>query len=148
MQINPPIPYDLCVGVPISRRRFQPGEGPSRGLLRDYEPSDRIRMELFEALVFTPQQEQDGRRYQATIATSSSRRKCSHNDAAIFTAHSNFWMCAPHEHCTAHARCKCCVNPLILTWVHWASAGAGAGAHAHNITVNHFSLLAPHSSLQ
>ena len=31
--------------------RFQPGEGPSRGLLRDYEPSDAIRMELFEALV-------------------------------------------------------------------------------------------------
>ena len=33
--------------------RFQPGEGPSRGLLRDYEPSDSIRMELFEALVCT-----------------------------------------------------------------------------------------------
>ena len=31
--------------------RFQPGEGPSRGLLRDYEPSDLLRMELFEALV-------------------------------------------------------------------------------------------------
>ena len=31
--------------------RFQPGEGPSRGLLRDYEPSDAIRMQLFEALV-------------------------------------------------------------------------------------------------
>ena len=31
--------------------RFQPGEGPSRGLLRDYEPSDVIRVELFEALV-------------------------------------------------------------------------------------------------
>ena len=30
--------------------RFQPGEGPSRGLLRDYEPSDAIRMQLFEAL--------------------------------------------------------------------------------------------------
>ena len=27
------------------------GEGPSRGLLRDYEPSDAIRMELFEARV-------------------------------------------------------------------------------------------------
>ena len=71
--------------------------------------------------VFTPHQE------QATIATSSSRRKCSHKDAASFTAHSNFWMCAPHEHCTTHARCKCCVNPLILTCVHRASAGAGAG---------------------
>ena len=33
--------------------RFQPGEGPSRGLLRDYEPSDLLRMELFEALVNT-----------------------------------------------------------------------------------------------
>ena len=30
--------------------RFQPGEGPSRGLLRDYKPSDAIRMQLFEAL--------------------------------------------------------------------------------------------------
>ena len=29
--------------------RFQPGEGPSRGLLRDYEPLDAIRMQLFEA---------------------------------------------------------------------------------------------------
>ena len=27
------------------------GQRPSRGLLRDYKPSDRIRMELFEALV-------------------------------------------------------------------------------------------------
>ena len=33
--------------------RFQPGEGPSRGLLRDYEPSDLLRMELFEALLIT-----------------------------------------------------------------------------------------------
>ena len=33
--------------------RFQPGEGPSRGLLRDYEPSDAIRMQLFEALQVT-----------------------------------------------------------------------------------------------
>ena len=32
-------------------RRFQPGEGPSRGLLCDYEPSDHLRMELFEAKV-------------------------------------------------------------------------------------------------
>ena len=32
-------------------RRFQPGEGPSRGFLRDYKPSDLLRMELFEALV-------------------------------------------------------------------------------------------------
>ena len=30
--------------------RFQPGEGPSRGLLRDYKPSDHLRMQLFEAL--------------------------------------------------------------------------------------------------
>ena len=29
--------------------RFQPGEGPSRGLLRDYEPSDGT----FEALVIS-----------------------------------------------------------------------------------------------
>ena len=29
---------------------FQPGEGPSRGLLRDYEPSDANRMQLFEAV--------------------------------------------------------------------------------------------------
>ena len=35
----------------ISGRRFQTGEGPSRGLLRDYEPSDLLRMELFDALV-------------------------------------------------------------------------------------------------
>ena len=28
-------------------------QGPSRGLLRDYKPSDAIRMELFEALVPT-----------------------------------------------------------------------------------------------
>ena len=34
--------------------RFQLGEGPSMGLLRDYEPSDLLRMELFEALVHTP----------------------------------------------------------------------------------------------
>ena len=26
--------------IPSSSSRFQPGEGPSRGLLRDYEPSD------------------------------------------------------------------------------------------------------------
>ena len=36
-----------------SSSRFQPGEGPSRGLLRDYEPSDVIRMQLFEALAGT-----------------------------------------------------------------------------------------------
>ena len=35
----------------VGSSRFQPGEGPSRGLLRDYEPSDLLRMELFEALV-------------------------------------------------------------------------------------------------
>ena len=35
MLTNLPVPYDLCVADPISR-----GEGPSRGLLRDYEPSD------------------------------------------------------------------------------------------------------------
>ena len=29
--------------------RFQPGEGPSRGLLRDYEPSDGTRMEQLAA---------------------------------------------------------------------------------------------------
>ena len=29
------------------------GEGPSRGLFRDYEPSDLLRMQLFEALVGT-----------------------------------------------------------------------------------------------
>ena len=34
----------------------QPGEGPSRGLLRDYEPSDLLRMELFEALVVRSQE--------------------------------------------------------------------------------------------
>ena len=28
--------------------------GPSRGLLRDYEPSDGTRMELYEALSGTP----------------------------------------------------------------------------------------------
>ena len=27
-----------------SSSRFQPGEGPSRGLLRDYEPSDSLRL--------------------------------------------------------------------------------------------------------
>ena len=32
------------------------GEGPSRGLLRDYEPSDAIRMQLFEALVVRSQE--------------------------------------------------------------------------------------------
>ena len=43
MLTNPPVPYDFCVGVPISHllkcesasRCFQPGEGRSRGLLRD-----------------------------------------------------------------------------------------------------------------
>ena len=35
----------------VSSKRFQPGEGPSRGLLRDYDPSDLLRMEPFEALV-------------------------------------------------------------------------------------------------
>ena len=38
--------------------RFQPGEGPSRGLLRDYEPSDAVRMELFEALMETETSQQ------------------------------------------------------------------------------------------
>ena len=46
--LYPPVFYDFCVGVPISRlltvgclkcesgsSRFHPGEGPSRGLLRD-----------------------------------------------------------------------------------------------------------------
>ena len=33
--------------------RFQPGEGPCRGLLCDYKPLDAIRMQLFEALVST-----------------------------------------------------------------------------------------------
>ena len=42
MLTKPPVPYDLCVADPISL---------SRGLLRDYEPSDAIRMELFEALI-------------------------------------------------------------------------------------------------
>ena len=41
---QPPIPCDNCVGVPILRllssSRFQLGEDPSGGLLRDYEPSD------------------------------------------------------------------------------------------------------------
>ena len=32
--LQPPVPNDN------SSSRFQPGEGPSRGLLRDYEPSD------------------------------------------------------------------------------------------------------------
>ena len=47
--------------------------------------------------------------------------------------------CARHTSTALLTRavsCKCCVNPLILTCVHRASAGAGAGAraHAHNIT--------------
>ena len=46
MLTKPPVPYDFCVADPISR--FQLGEGPSRGLLRDYEPSDGP---LFESLV-------------------------------------------------------------------------------------------------
>ena len=45
MLTKPPVPYDFCVADPISR--FQLGEGPSRGLLRDYEPSDGP---LFESL--------------------------------------------------------------------------------------------------
>ena len=36
MLTNLPVLYDFRVGVPNSRR-FQPGEGPSRGLLRDCE---------------------------------------------------------------------------------------------------------------
>ena len=34
---------------------FQPGEGPSRGLLRDYTVITNLRMELFEALETTAQ---------------------------------------------------------------------------------------------
>ena len=45
MLTNPPVPYDLKCESGSSH--FQPGEGPSRGLLRDYEPSDGP---LFEAL--------------------------------------------------------------------------------------------------
>ena len=37
------------------------GEGPSRGLLRDYEPSDLLRMELFEALLETVGGEEVGK---------------------------------------------------------------------------------------
>ena len=40
--------------IPGGSSRFQPGEGPSRGLLRDYEPSDLLRMEIFEALLCCP----------------------------------------------------------------------------------------------
>ena len=38
-----------CLKCESGSSRFQPGEGPSRGLLRDYEP----RMDFFEALVAT-----------------------------------------------------------------------------------------------
>ena len=41
----------LLVSLRCESASFQPGEGLSRGLLRDYEPSDAIRMQLFEALV-------------------------------------------------------------------------------------------------
>ena len=41
----------MCLKCESGSSRFQPGKGPSRGLLRDYEPSDLLRMELFEALV-------------------------------------------------------------------------------------------------
>ena len=56
MLTKPPVPYDLCVYLPWDNSclawclnrflnvRFQPGEGPSRGLLCDCESS-------FEALV-------------------------------------------------------------------------------------------------
>ena len=30
----------MCLKCESGSSRFQPGEGPSRGLLRDYEPSD------------------------------------------------------------------------------------------------------------
>ena len=35
----------------VSSRRFQPGEGPSRGLLCDCKTSRNLREPLFEALV-------------------------------------------------------------------------------------------------
>ena len=43
----------MCHKCESASRRFQPGEGPSWGLLRDYEPSDANRMQLFEALILT-----------------------------------------------------------------------------------------------
>ena len=44
----------MCLKCESGSSRFQPGEGPSRGLLRDYEPKDHLRMELFEALLEVP----------------------------------------------------------------------------------------------
>ena len=53
MLTNPPVPYlmyDLCIDVPISCLptvgyglfSIQPGEGPSRGLLRDCKSSRNL----------------------------------------------------------------------------------------------------------
>ena len=42
MITKPPVPYDLCINDPT--RRFQPGEGPSRGLLRDCEIFSNLRL--------------------------------------------------------------------------------------------------------
>ena len=39
----------MCLKCESGSSRFQPGEGPSRGLLRNYEPTDGP---SFEALVF------------------------------------------------------------------------------------------------
>ena len=42
--------HDKCLKCKSASRRFQPGEGPSRGLLHDYEPSCGP---SFEAPLFT-----------------------------------------------------------------------------------------------
>ena len=43
MLTNPPIPYDLCVGIPIPN--------PNKGLLRDCKISRKLREGSFEALI-------------------------------------------------------------------------------------------------
>ena len=44
----------VIIIITIISRRFQPGEGSSRGLLRDYDPPDGPSFEVLVALVMCP----------------------------------------------------------------------------------------------
>ena len=44
----PPVPYDHCVTVPISH--LQPGDGPSKDLVRDWETFGNLSVTSFQAL--------------------------------------------------------------------------------------------------
>ena len=51
--LNPPVSYDLCASILISylvlpSLCFQPGEGPSRGLLRDCEIIVNLRLKIYQ----------------------------------------------------------------------------------------------------